>query len=67
MDSAIKIKNRATKPVIAVIPSYLLPEHAQLAREMAQKLQDGGVPTFNTAERAACALRNALSYYQLQS
>ena len=67
MDSAIKIKNRATKPVIAVIPSYLLPEHAQLAREMAQKLQDGGVPTFNTAERAACALRNALSYYRFKA
>ncbi len=67
MDSVINIKKRAPKPVIAIIPTYSMPEQAQQAREMAQKLQDGGIPTFDTAERAAQTLRNALNYYRFKT
>jgi len=66
MDAAVNIRKRAAKPVMAIVPSYSVAREAQQAREMTQKLQDGGIPTFGTAERAARALRNTLGYYRFK-
>ncbi len=66
MNSVINIKKRTPKPVIAIIPTHSVPEQMQQAREMAKKLQDGGIPTFDTAERAAQTLRNSLDYYRFK-
>ncbi|RLC59964.1 MAG: hypothetical protein DRI01_10775, partial [Chloroflexi bacterium] len=62
MNSVIDLRRKTTKPVLAMIPTYSVLDQAQQAREMAQKLQDGGVPTFDTAEQAAQTLKNTLNY-----
>ena len=53
------------KPVAVIVVSHS-PEAWQEARDVTQKLRDGGIPTFVTLERGARALRNTLDYYNLQ-
>ena len=67
IDTVISIKKTTSKPMMAIQPSYSAPEHVQRAIDLAQKLQDSGIATFDTPERGARALRNALNHYQLKS
>jgi len=57
-----EIKERGSKPVIA-ITAYSTPDETRMAMEIAQKLQERGIATFPSLERAARALRNVLDYY----
>lgn len=60
------IRKKTTKPVMAILPSLSSSEDCQRVRNIAQKLLDGDVPAFPTAERGARALKNALEYYTLK-
>jgi acyl-CoA synthetase (NDP forming) len=62
---AIAIREKTTKPVIAILP-YQTPEEMSEARETIPRFQEGGVPVFPTMERAAAALRNALDYHRFR-
>jgi len=63
----VNIRKRTSKPVMVILPGCFSPEDMRQARDIAQKLHDGGIPTFDTAERAARALRNALDYYSFKN
>jgi len=52
--------------VMVVVPSAPTPENVKATREVAQKLQGGGVPVFVSLERGARALKNALDYYNFR-
>jgi len=67
IDTVINTKKKTMKPMMAIQPSYSIPEYVQLAVELAQKLHENGIPTFDTPERGAQALKNALGYYQLKN
>ena len=58
----VNLRSRTSKPV-AVVLGFYPPEVWQETRDVAQKLRDGGIPTFMTLERGARALKNALDYY----
>ena len=62
----VNIRKRTLKPVMVITPSSIL-EGMRRVREVAQKLQDGGVPVMATFERGARALRNALEYYRFKN
>ena len=61
-----EIKERATKPVIA-ITAYSTFEEARMAIDITQKLQERGIVKFPSLERASRALRNALDYYTFKN
>jgi acyl-CoA synthetase (NDP forming) len=63
----VNIRKRISKPVMVILPGCFSPEDMHQARDMAQKLHDGGIPAFDTAERAARALRNALDYHRFKN
>lgn len=67
INSAVNIRKRTAKPVIAILPCYSSPEEMRQARDLAQKFHDGGIPAFDTPERGARALRNALDYYRFKN
>ena len=56
---------RTPKPMAVIFASFGF-ESAEMAREVAQKLRDGGIPTLPSLERGARALKNALDYHYLQ-
>jgi len=56
------IKERTSKPVMAVLLYLSSPENMRRAKDIAQKFQENGIPAFDTVERAARALRNTLDY-----
>ncbi|MFC1977495.1 CoA-binding protein [Chloroflexota bacterium] len=62
----IDMRKKTLKPLMA-ITAFFSNEDMQQARDVTRKLEDGGVPTFRTLERAARALRNALHYYSFKS
>ncbi len=66
IDLMASIRERTPKAVMSIIP-FSSPEEMQRVREITQKFQDKGIPTFPSIERAAFALRNALDYYSLKS
>lgn len=61
----VEMRERAPKPV-AVILAFQSPEAIQATRDVAQRLREGGIPTFVSLERGANALKNALDYYVLK-
>jgi acyl-CoA synthetase (NDP forming) len=63
----IDIRQKTTKPVVAILTWSFSPEEVQQARDVIQKFQNGGVPTFIALERGAFALRKALDYYNLKN
>jgi acyl-CoA synthetase (NDP forming) len=63
INSVIDIRQRTSKPVMAILPHSSLSKEVKQVEDIIQKLQDGGVPTFITLERGACALKNTLDYY----
>jgi len=67
INTIVNISKNTSKPMLAVIPYVSSPEDMRQARDIAQKFQGSGIPTFDTAERAAQALRNALDYYRLKN
>ena len=60
------VRKSSSKPVMSVIP-FSSPEEMREARDIARKLCDEGIPAFDTLERAARALRNALDYYSAKN
>ena len=67
INSVVDIRQRTSKPVLAILSYSFSPEEVEQAGNIIQKLQDGGVPTFSALERGASALKNALDYYNLKS
>jgi len=67
INSVIDIRQRTSKPVMAILSYSFTPREVEQAADTIHKLQDGGVPTFIALERGARALRNALDYYNLKS
>ncbi len=65
--SVISIKKRKPKPVMSIIHCSSSPEDIRQVNDMAQKLRDGGIPSFTTVERGARALRNSLEYYRFRN
>ena len=63
----IDIRQKTSKPVMAILSHSFSPGEVEQAGGIIQKLQGGGVPTFIAIERGARALRNALDYYSLKS
>ena len=66
VDLMAEIKERSPKAVVAIVP-YSIPEEMQQARDLTQKFQDKGIPSFQSIERGARALKNALDYYSFKS
>ena len=67
INTIANISKNTSKPMLAVIPYVSSPEDMHKARDIAQKFQESGIPTFDTAGRAAQALRNALDYYRFKN
>ena len=61
----VETRERTPKP-LAVILTFQTPEAVQATRDVAQRLREGGIPTFLSLERGATALKNALDYHALQ-
>ncbi|MBI2328080.1 MAG: CoA-binding protein [Chloroflexi bacterium] len=61
----VDMRKKTLKPLMA-ITTFFTNEDMQQARDVTQKLEGGGVPTFHTIERGARALRNALRYYRFR-
>jgi len=61
----VETRERSQKPV-AVILTFQSPEAMQATRDLAQRLREGGIPTFVSLERGAKALKNALDYHTLK-
>ena len=61
----VETRERSPKP-LAVILTFQTPEAVQATRDLAQRLREGGIPTFLSLERGATALKNALDYHALQ-
>jgi acyl-CoA synthetase (NDP forming) len=60
-----EMRAHTPKPMSVVFATFGY-ENAEAAREVAQKLRDGGIPTFPSLERGARAMKNALDYHYLQ-
>ena len=67
INAVAEMKQKTTKPVLAIVSSSSSPADGQVAGDLMQKLQAGGVPTFMGLERGAQALKNALEYYRLKN
>ena len=67
INTIVNISKNTSKPMLAVAPYFPSPEDMKKARDIAQKFQGGGIPAFDTAERAARALRNALDYHRFKN
>ena len=65
--SLVDIKQRTSKPVMAILSWAFSPGEVEKAGDIIQRLHGGGIPTFTALERGAHALRNALDYYNLKS
>ncbi len=63
IDLLTGIRQKSSKPVLAIIPPSFDGEDVRHASELMLKLQSGGVPAFISLERGAFALRKALDYY----
>ncbi|MFC2038619.1 CoA-binding protein [Chloroflexota bacterium] len=60
------IRQKNSKPVLAILPSSFSTEEVKLAGDTMKKLHAGGVPGFVSLERGAFALRKAIDYYNLK-
>ncbi len=63
IEMLVNIRQRSSKPV-AVVLAFQSPEAVQGSREVAEKLLEGGIPTFVSLDRGARALKNALDYHK---
>jgi acyl-CoA synthetase (NDP forming) len=67
INTVAELKKKTTKPVLAIISHSSSPADGQVAGDLLQKLQAGGVPAFIGLERGAQALKNTLEYYRLKN
>jgi acyl-CoA synthetase (NDP forming) len=67
INAVAELRKKTTKPVLAIVSSSSSPADGQVATDLLQKLQAGGVPAFIGLERGAQALKNALEYYRLRN
>ena len=71
MDSQLNpftdLKEKAHKPVMAVITGSSTAESAEVALDLMGRLQGMGIPAFSGMERGARALRNAVEYYRMKN
>jgi len=65
-NSLIDIRNRTSKPVVVIL-GFFTQKDIEETKDVVQKLQDNGIPTFPSLDRGAFALRNALDYYRLKN
>ena len=63
----VNMRENSLKPIMAIVPYLSSPEDMSQAKDIAQKFQESGIPTFDSIERAALALRNALDYYSFKN
>ncbi|MFC1847398.1 CoA-binding protein [Chloroflexota bacterium] len=66
LNALVEVKERTTKPVMAIISCSFSPAEVENVGGIIQRLKDSGIPAFTTFERGARALRNALDYYNLK-
>jgi acyl-CoA synthetase (NDP forming) len=66
VDLMAEIKARSPKAVMAVVP-YSTADEMRQSRELSQKFQARGIPSFPSIERGARALKRALDYYSFKS
>ena len=66
IDLVAEIGERSPKAVVVIVP-YSTPEEMRRAREVSQRIQEKGIPSFPSIERGACALKNTLDYYSFKS
>jgi len=62
MDVLIETRKRSSKPVMAIVHSSVT-DDASDTIEVTRTLQENGIPSFPSIERAAFALKKALDYY----
>ena len=62
INTVINMRENGSKPIMAIVPYLSSPEDMTQAKDIAQKFQGSGIPTFDSVEWAAQALRNALDY-----
>lgn len=67
INTVVNKRKNTSKPMLAVVPYLSSPEDMKQAKDIAQKFQGSGIPTFDNVERAAQALRNALDYYRFKN
>jgi acetate---CoA ligase (ADP-forming) len=65
IEIACNIKQKTTKPLIAVLP-FVTPEEMQETIEIIPRYQRNGIPVFPTMSRAAAALKNTLDYHRFK-
>lgn len=63
----VNIRKRPSKPMMVILPYSSSLKDMRQMRDIAQKLHDDGIPTFDDVERAAQTLRNALDYYSFKN
>ncbi|MGA8848438.1 MAG: CoA-binding protein [Dehalococcoidia bacterium] len=66
VDLMAEIREMSLKPVLAIVP-YSTPEEMQRATDLTQRFQEKAIPSFESIERGARALKNALDYYSFKS
>ena len=67
INSVVNIRKRTSKPMMVILPYSSSLKDMRQTRDIAQKLHDGGIPTFDNVERAARTLRNTLAYYSFKN
>jgi acetyltransferase len=66
VDLMAEIKERSPKAIVAIVP-YSTPEEMQRATDLTQRFQEKAIPSFESIERGARALKNTLDYYSFKS
>ncbi len=64
LQSAIDIRPKTAKPVMAILTCAFATEDIERTRDMMQKLQANGIPAFTALDRCAFALKTLLDYYR---
>ena len=64
IEALIRIRDKAAKPVLAIPHSATPLQHAEMLQKVNTRLQDAGIPTFPSYERAALALKNTVDYHR---
>ncbi|MBM2827032.1 MAG: hypothetical protein HW403_1096, partial [Dehalococcoidia bacterium] len=63
VETIVRYKEKMTKPFWAVLGGDAMRGDPERMREASRKLQEGGIPVFQTFVRAAGAMRKLLDYY----
>ncbi len=67
INSAVAIRQKTSKPVMAIVAYSFSPEEVEQAGNIIGKFQAGNVPAFTSLEGGALALKHALAYHSLKS